>query len=126
VPGIFVQLASLPLTMQGKIDRRALPALDSSKGWQQYVAPRTPTEQALTRIWAEALGVEEVGVEDNFFARGGHSVAAMLVIAQVQEVFAVELPLRALFEEPTVRGLARQIEMSRSHADALPLESVQL
>ena len=111
VPGLFVSLSSLPQTAHGKIDRRALPAPDPTSELQQrYVPPRTPTEQALASIWAEVLRLEKVGAQHNFFELGGHSLLAMRAAARIREVFAVELPLRVLFEEPTVRGLARQIE----------------
>lgn len=70
--------------------------------------------------------MQDIGAEDDFFERGGHSIAAMLVVAQIHEIFAIELPIRALFEAPTVRGLARQIEASRSYVDEQPLQPAQL
>jgi FkbH-like protein len=91
------------LTPNGKIDRRALP----------IVAPRTPTEEMLARIWAEVLGVEQVGVYDNFFELGGHSLQAIQVISRVREAFCVDLPVSRLFEEPTIAGVAERIEAFR-------------
>jgi amino acid adenylation domain-containing protein len=110
----------------GRLDQQRAQPDPEVKSQHQYVAPGTPTEQALARIWAEALGMQDIGAEDDFFERGGHSIAAMLVVAQIHEIFAIELPIRALFEAPTVRGLARQIEASRSYVDEQPLQPAQL
>ena len=74
------------------------------------MAPSTPSENSLARIWAELLGVERVGIRDNFFELGGHSLLAMRVISRVRDVFQVQIPLRKLFEFPTVAGLAKSIE----------------
>jgi amino acid adenylation domain-containing protein len=112
VPGSFVVLDSLPLTPNGKVDRRSLPDPDRIRPEfdSAYVAPSTPGEDTLARIWAELLAVERIGVHDNFFELGGHSLLAMRVISRVRDVFRVQLPLRKLFEFPTVAGLARSIE----------------
>ena len=109
VPSAFVALESLPLTPHGKLDRKALPAPDRTSG-QEYVAPRNKTEEDLARIWAEVLGLPKVGVEDNFFELGGHSLLATQVIARAQDAFQKSLPVRKLFETPTVSGLAKLIE----------------
>ena len=111
VPSAFVVLPRLPLTTNGKVDRRALPPPDRNRPEldQTYVAPRTPVEELLAALWAEALGVERVGIHDNFFARGGHSLLATRVLSRVQQACGVELPLRALFETPTIAGLALAI-----------------
>ncbi|HJX27962.1 MAG TPA: amino acid adenylation domain-containing protein, partial [Thermoanaerobaculia bacterium] len=106
VPAAFVMLPALPLTPNGKVDRKALPAPEQQAAGEIYVAPRTPLEEVLAGIWAELLGLERVGIHDDFFAIGGQSLLAAQVIAQVREIFPGELPLRALFAGPTVAGLA--------------------
>ena len=112
VPSAFVMLEALPLTPNGKIDRRALPAPDSTgiESESIFVASRTPVEAALVGIWAEVLKLERVGIQDNFFDLGGHSLLATQVISRVRDAWGVEVPLRHLFEAPTVAGLAELIE----------------
>ncbi|HKV36205.1 MAG TPA: non-ribosomal peptide synthase/polyketide synthase [Pyrinomonadaceae bacterium] len=114
LPSAFVMLAELPLTANGKVDRKRLPAAEFSREEMaiEFVAPRTPTEEAVAGIWATVLKLERVGVLDNFFELGGHSLLATQVISRLREVFHTELSLRSLFEEPTVRGLAARIENS--------------
>jgi amino acid adenylation domain-containing protein/thioester reductase-like protein len=115
VPGAFVMLPALPLTPNGKIDRKALPApgLSRSDLETAYVAPRTPIEEQLSKIWAEVLGVESVGIHDNFFNLGGHSLLVTQLVFRVRETFQVELPLRHLFEIPALADLAKSIEIAR-------------
>ncbi|MEB3279243.1 MAG: amino acid adenylation domain-containing protein [Lyngbya sp.] len=110
IPSNFVLLENLPLTPNGKVDRRALPAPNiQSELTDQYVAPRTPTEEILAQIWAQVLKVEQVGIYDNFFELGGHSLLATQVISRVQEAFGISLPLRYLFESPTIDRLSQAI-----------------
>ncbi len=112
VPAIFVELGALPLTPNGKVDRRALPVPDQARPElaATFVAPRTPVEEQLAGIWAEVLKVARVGIHDNFFELGGHSLLATQVVSRVRRAFQIELPLRYLFETPTVAGLAESIE----------------
>lgn len=118
VPSGLVMLESLPLTSNGKLDLQALPlpAAVSNLGEQEFVAPRTPAEAALAAIWAEVLRVPRVGVEDNFFRLGGHSLLATQLILRVRKKFEVDLPLRKLFEAPTVAGMAAFIEAAQQSA----------
>jgi amino acid adenylation domain-containing protein len=107
LPSGYVVLGALPTTRNGKIDRRSLLALaDIQPQTQTYVEPRTPTEQVLVKIWAELLGVDLVGVRDDFFALGGHSLLATQLVSRIRQQLRVELPLRVVFEAPTVEGLA--------------------
>jgi acyl carrier protein len=108
IPAALVVLDRLPLTASGKLDRGALPAPESS--WQgassHYAAPRSPLEARLAGIWCEVLRLRQVGIHDNFFDLGGHSLLATQVVARVRDACRIELPLRALFESPTVAELA--------------------
>ncbi|MBZ5723308.1 MAG: amino acid adenylation domain-containing protein [Acidobacteriia bacterium] len=112
VPTAVVLLAKLPLTANGKIDRQALPAPEAVAS-KEYVAPRTPTEEVVAGIWAEVLRLERVSTQDNFFDLGGHSLLATQVVSRVREHFRVELPIRILFEKPTICGLAEAIRAAQ-------------
>ncbi|MFN2631811.1 MAG: amino acid adenylation domain-containing protein [Thermoanaerobaculia bacterium] len=116
IPSDFLFLDSLPLTPNGKLDRKALPAPERKRPVTEdcFVAPRTSVEDVVAGIWAEVLGLQRVGVEDDFFVLGGHSLLGTQIISRVREACRVELPLRALFESRTVAGLAREIENMRS------------
>ncbi|HEX3526901.1 MAG TPA: amino acid adenylation domain-containing protein, partial [Thermoanaerobaculia bacterium] len=124
VPSAFVVLEALPLTPNGKVDRQALPAPE----WQKpeiSTAPRDPVEELLYGIWSEVLGVERLGVEESFFDLGGHSLLATRVVSRVRETFGVELPLRRLFESPTVAGLAAVVRsLAGERPGTLPLMAV--
>jgi amino acid adenylation domain-containing protein len=111
VPSAFVTLASIPLTANGKIDRRALPAPDAAAiEARDRVAPRGPVEEGLAAIFSEILRRDDVGARDGFFELGGHSLLAAQAIARIRAAFGVELPLRALFEAPTVAELGARVE----------------
>ncbi|HEX2093612.1 MAG TPA: amino acid adenylation domain-containing protein, partial [Longimicrobiaceae bacterium] len=116
VPSPLVVLDRMPLTPNGKVDRDALPDPEDTGGRRAFVAPRTPTEERLARIWVEVLGVERVGAEDHFFELGGHSLLATQLVSRVREAFRVELPLRAVFEAPVLAELARRMEALRGEA----------
>jgi amino acid adenylation domain-containing protein len=116
VPSAVVALEALPLTPSGKVDRRALPQPERSGDEAGYVAPRTPVEEALAGIWAEVLRLERVGVHDDFFSLGGHSLLIMRVVSRAREVFGAELPVRTLFEAPTIDRLARVFPEPSVHA----------
>ena len=120
VPAYFCLLETLPLTANGKVDRKALPALDAPRDQTRFVLPRTPTEEAVAGIWKSVLKLDQVGAEDNFFEIGGHSLRATVVLAHVNKAFQVELGIRALFESPTVAGLARQVELAQQNGCSLP------
>ena len=114
VPSAFVVLDAMPLTPNGKVDRKALPAPEWSVDADAYVAPRTATEQTLAALWSELLGVEQVGANDGFFALGGHSLRAARLASRVRTVFAIELPLRAVFEQATLSNIAAEIDRLRA------------
>ena len=103
-------LPALPMTANGKLDRKALPPVEVAAAADSYVAPRTPVEQRLAASWATLLHLGRVGIHDNFFALGGHSLLATRAVASVQQSFGVELPLRTFFETPTIAALAARVE----------------
>jgi amino acid adenylation domain-containing protein len=119
VPSAFVSLPALPRNANGKLDRKALPAPESPAAGTtgEPVAPRDEIEAEMAAIWQRLLGVERVGIFDNFFELGGHSLLANRVVAAVRQTFQVEIPLRALFLEPTVAGLADAIHRAQSGGD---------
>ncbi|MEG3940390.1 amino acid adenylation domain-containing protein [Microcoleus sp. S36b_A3] len=112
VPSAFVVLESLPVTANGKVDRLALPAPEPIKlEWAGgYVAPQTSIEEVLVKIWVEVLGIKRVGIRDNFFELGGHSLLATQLVSRVRDAFGVELPLRRVFEAPTISELSKIVE----------------
>jgi acyl carrier protein len=126
VPSAFVMLPALPLTPNGKLDRKALPTPERPSGESVYVAPRNEIEERLAKIWGEVLGLERIGVDDNFFDLGGHSLLATQVVARAQDAFHQNFPLRRLFETPTIAGLARIIEELSQTQTAAPEQSAAL
>ncbi|WP_254564071.1 non-ribosomal peptide synthetase [Oscillatoria sp. HE19RPO] len=128
MPSAFVVLESLPLTPNGKVDRRALPAPEKRNELEEsFVAPSTPIEEMLASIWSNILSIDSVGIHDNFFELGGHSLLATQVISRVRDTLTVELPLRTLFEAPTLAGLAERVENSLKNGQSVePLPLVPI
>ncbi|MEG4631193.1 amino acid adenylation domain-containing protein [Microcoleus sp. AR_TQ3_B6] len=114
VPASFMFLEAMPLTPNGKVDFKALPAPETNKSNADFIAPQTLEEQVLAEIWAEVLGLKQVGINDNFFELGGHSLLATQLIAKVRDRFHVELSLRCLFQSPSVASLAVAIAQAKS------------
>jgi amino acid adenylation domain-containing protein/non-ribosomal peptide synthase protein (TIGR01720 family) len=140
VPSAYVTLGSLPLTPNGKVDRRSLPSPGAGRPnlEARFVAPRTADEEKLAKIWCDVLHVQKVGVEDNFFELGGHSLLATQVVSRIRAAFEIDLPLRSVFEAPTVGGLAKLVRsqdagsrvqiprrIGRADAGDLPLSFAQ-
>jgi acyl carrier protein len=121
VPSAFVRLDALPLTANGKVDRKALPQPDdpSSRARSHYVAPRAELERSLVKIWQELLRVETVGVEDNFFDLGGHSLLLVRLVQEIQSSLGLEVALMEMFEHPTVASLARHLSRKRESETAV-------
>jgi acyl-coenzyme A synthetase/AMP-(fatty) acid ligase/acyl carrier protein len=109
LPSALVALERLPLTPNGKLDRKMLPAPEGRQEEAPYLAPRTPMEEMLVRVWAEALRVERIGVHDNFFDLGGHSLIATSMISRVRSEIGIEMPLQSVFEAPTLEAFAERI-----------------
>ncbi|MCA2866528.1 MAG: amino acid adenylation domain-containing protein [Microcystis sp. M058S1] len=125
VPNAFVILDALPLTANGKIDRRALPPSESSsEPSEKYVAPRNPIEDILVNVWSEILKVEKVGINDNFFELGGHSLLATKLVAQIRDHLKIELPLRQLFNTATLAELAQGIEQLKQQTPDSPVPTI--
>ncbi|WP_404791163.1 amino acid adenylation domain-containing protein [Altericista sp. CCNU0014] len=114
IPSAFVILDAIPLTPNGKVDRRALPTPDKAEFGldRPFTGPQTDLEQAIAAIWQNLLGIEPIGIHDNFFALGGHSLLATRVISKLRQALNVDVPLRCLFESPTIAGLAQHLEQS--------------
>ncbi|MEG4227994.1 amino acid adenylation domain-containing protein [Microcoleus sp. N9_B2] len=124
VPASFMFLEAMPLTPNGKVDFKALPAPETNSSDADFIAPQTLEEQVLADIWAEVLGLKQVGINDNFFELGGHSLLATQLIAKVRDRFQVELSLRCLFQSPTVASLAVAIAQAQSQQSPEPLISL--
>ena len=116
VPTEFIVMDSLPLTGNGKIDRRSLPGPENNQAeaTNAYVAPGSAVERVLAGIWGETLARETVGIRDDFFVIGGHSLAAMRVISSIRYIFKVELPISKIFEFPTIEDLGHALESAES------------
>jgi amino acid adenylation domain-containing protein len=120
VPAVFARLEEMPRTPNGKIDRRALAVIAPVAPEGGEAAPGSLVEELLAGIWSDVLGVERVGAEDDFFSLGGHSLLATQVVSRVREVFGVDLPVRILFEAPTLATLARRIDRASGPSEELP------
>lgn len=125
VPSAVVRVESIPLTPNGKVDRRALPAPEAAAPPTDYVAPRTRTEEVLASIWQDLLGIPRVGIHDDFFALGGHSLLGTRCAAQMYERLGVSVPVRIVLEAPTVAELAAHTDRIASGPKRLPLERVR-
>ncbi|EKV29843.1 Long-chain-fatty-acid--CoA ligase [Caenispirillum salinarum AK4] len=121
VPRVIVALDALPLMQNGKLDRRALPEPDASAlGSGERVAPEGPAQQTIAGLWRDLLEIDDVGATDDFFALGGHSLLAMRLVARIRDALGVELPVRAVFEHPTVAGLAAALDIAAPAAATAP------
>ena len=124
VPQALVFLPKLPLNANGKLDRQALPEPEQAQAQKAYVAPRTPTEKTIAEVWAEVLRrpLDKISLHDNFFDLGGHSLLATQVVSRLRQRLMVEIPMRAIFDKPTLSGLAESVEKSETIAvDAEPI-----
>ncbi|HEX7893794.1 MAG TPA: amino acid adenylation domain-containing protein, partial [Terriglobales bacterium] len=129
VPAAFVQLSRLPLSPAGKVDRKSLPAPEYTRPEleSKFESPRNSTEETIAEIWAGILKLGRVGIHDNFFELGGHSLLATQVVSRLRQAFSVELPLRAIFEAPTIAGLSDKVQQLKSETNpalAVPLKPV--
>ena len=125
LPLYYMELESIPLTPNGKVDRKALPEPDFDRLFKnEYLAPRSELEKLIAKIWQEVLNREKVGIHDNFFEMGGHSLLAVQMVSRIRQALGVELPLRSLFENPTVAGLAAAIEQEKGMTAVVYLPKV--
>jgi acyl carrier protein len=115
VPAAWLVLPALPLTPNGKVDRKALPVPDTARSAQpsDFVAPRTETEEKLAGWWAEVLGLERISIHDDFFELGGHSLTATQLVSRIRTGLHMDVPLRSLFQRPTVARFSEYIEAIR-------------
>jgi amino acid adenylation domain-containing protein len=124
IPATFVTLAQMPLTSSGKVDRKALPQPDQEQREQPLVPPRTLTEQQLADMWSELLGLKQVSIHENFFDLGGHSLLLTQLASRMRNTMNVELPLRSLFEAPTLMALAERVEAARNSSVGVSLSPI--
>jgi len=127
MPSAYIFLDNFPLTNSGKVDRRALTKPDSfdSTSTVQFVSPRNQEEELLAGLWSDILKISKVGIYDNFFDLGGHSLLATQLISRVRDAFDVELPLKALFDDPTIANLATQIDVFRSQGSGNDVPEIE-
>jgi len=116
VPSVIVLLAGLPMSPSGKVDRASLPEPADQSPTSEISAPESETEAALAGIWREILKRDRIGVTDDFLALGGHSLLAIRILGKISRSLGVRLPMRAIFDEPTVRRLARLVDKTRGSA----------
>jgi len=124
IPAVLLVLKDFPLTPNGKADRKALPAPDAPTQQHEYAAPRNETEEQLAGLWAELLGAERVGIHDDFFALGGHSLVAMQMVSRIMQSMQIELPLDALFNSPTIAGLSENIVNGGGSGETSEIKSI--
>jgi acyl carrier protein len=124
IPSVFVVMDGLPRTISGKVDKRSLPAPNRQN--RTFVPPRTPIETQLAQIWGQVLNLDRVGLNDNFFELGGHSLNATQLVSRVGKAFQVELPLRSLFDSPTLATQAETIETLRWAKETSQIPQFQL
>src|SRR5262245_23060766 len=124
LPGAIVQLEAMPLTPNGKIDRRALPKPELNGAGRLHIGPRTAVEEIVCGVWAEVLRVEQVGIYDNFFELGGHSLIATQVVSRMRNLLGVEVSLRSLFTHPTAAAIAAEVEQQQRRGGEAPVESI--
>jgi len=113
VPAVWVELENMPLTPNGKIDRKALPDPELRAMVAEYVAPRNETEARLASIWQELLGAERVGINDNFFEIGGHSLLAMRVMSSIRKELSISVPIKMLFKFTSISDLSKYLELEK-------------
>jgi len=125
IPSSFVRLEKIPLTPNGKINRQALPAPEQTRPHldETFVAPQSTVEKTIAKIWAQVLGLKQVGLHDNFFELGGHSLLLIQLHAQLQENFTRQFSVIDLFKYPTIKSLAQYL--SQTHDETIALSSVQ-
>ncbi|MEC0494506.1 non-ribosomal peptide synthetase [Bacillus glycinifermentans] len=122
IPSHFTQLEAMPLTANGKVDKRRLPEPAADETDALYQPPENETEEILAAIWEEILGIKRPGIDDNFFSVGGHSLKAMMLTAKIQEQLQKEVPIKILFEKPTIRGLAEFLQGGSKEEAVHPIE----
>lgn len=127
LPSAFVFLDVLPLSPNGKLDRKALPVSeDQRSGWERrYVAPRTPVEEILINIWSEVLGLSRIGIRDNFFEIGGHSFAVMRLIHEIEKILGHTITAETLFQAPTIEQIAKLFDVTENTKDNYPLVAIR-